>query len=45
MSDNNQFLFKKRFQVDKKLIFSGKKMKNSGNYINDYIHSFFGEDF
>ena len=29
----------------KKQIFSSEKMRNSGNYIYDYAHSFFGEDF
>ena len=29
----------------KKKIISSEKMKNSGNYINDYAHSFFGKDF
>ena len=45
LSDYNQFLFKKRFEVNKKQIFSSEKMRNSGNCIYDYAHSFFGEDF
>ena len=35
----------KRFEVIKIQIFFNEKMKNSGNYIYDYTHSFFGEDF
>jgi len=42
--DRNQFLFKKRFQVNKKHIFSGEKMRISDNCIYDYAHSFFEED-
>ena len=45
LSDYNQFLFKKIFEVNKKQIFSSEKMRNSGNCIYDYGHSFFGEDF
>ena len=45
LSDYKQFIFKKRFKVNKKLIFSSKKLRNSGNCIYDYVHSFFGEDF
>ena len=45
LSDYNQFLFKKRFEVNKKQIFSSEKMGNSGNCINAYAHSFFGGDF
>ena len=44
LSDYNQFLLKKRFEDDKKQIFSNEKMRNSGNCIGDYAHSFFGED-
>ena len=44
LSDYNQFLFKKRFEVNKVWIFSSEKMKNSGNCIYEYAHSFFGED-
>ena len=41
-----QFLFKKRFEVDKKYDFiCSEKIRNSGNYIYDYDHSFFGGDF
>ena len=36
------FLFKKIFG---KQIISSEKMRNSGNYIYDYAHSFFVEDF
>ena len=45
LSDYYQFSFKKRFKVNKKYIFSNEKIINSGNYIYDYVHSFFGEDF
>ena len=45
LSDCNQFLLKKRFEVDKKQKFSSEKMKISGNCIHDYAHSFFVEDF
>ena len=45
LSDYNQFLFKKRFEVIKKQIFSGEKMRNSGKCIYDYAHSFFLVDF
>ena len=42
----NQFLLKRKFEVNKKQIFfSSEKMRNSGNCIYDYAHSFFGEDF
>ena len=34
----------KRFEVNKKQIFSSEKMKNSGNCIYIYSHSFFRED-
>ena len=29
----------------KKKIISSEKIRNSGNYIYDYAHSFFGNDF
>ena len=54
ISDYNQFLFKIRFEVEnlkkkcevnKHQIFSSEKMRNSGNCIYHYAHSFFGEDF
>ena len=32
-------------EVDKKVITSSEKMRNSGNHIYDYAHPFFGEDF
>ena len=36
----------KRLKVSKKLFFvSSEIMRNSGNYIHDYAHSFFEEDF
>ena len=38
-------LFKKRFQVNKKQIFSSENIINSGNCIQDYAHSFFGDEF
>ena len=34
-----------RLQLNKKLFFSSKKMRNSGNCIHDYAHSFIGKDF
>ena len=33
------------FEVNKKQIFSCEKMRNLGNCIYNYTHSFFGEDF
>ena len=45
LSDYNQFLFLKRFEVHEKLIFFSEKMRNLGNCIYVYDHSFFGEDF
>ena len=45
LSDYNQFLFQKRFEVNKKHIFNSEKMRNLGNCIYDYAHSFFGKDF
>ena len=45
LSDYNQFLLKKIFEVNKKLVFSSDKIKNAGNCIYDYAHSFLGEDF
>ena len=41
----NHFLCKKRFKVNKKIIFCIEKMKNSGNCIYDNAQSFFEEDF
>ena len=32
LSDYNQFLFKKIYEINKKQIFSEEKMRNSGNY-------------
>lgn len=45
LSDYNQILLKNKFEVNEKQIFSSEKMRNSGNCIYDYVHSFFGEDF
>ena len=45
LSVYNPFAFKKRFEVNKKQNFSSETMRNSDNYIQDYAHSFFGEDF
>ena len=45
LSDYIQFLFKKRYDLMKKGIISTEKMRNSGNYIYDYAHSFFEKDF
>ena len=45
LSNYKQFIFKKRFEVNKRQIFASEKMINSGNYIYDYAHSFFVEDF
>ena len=36
LSEYNQFLFKKRFEVNKKHYFSIEEMRNSGNCIYDY---------
>ena len=40
-----QYLLKKKFEVNKKGIITSEQMRNSGNYINDYAHSFFREHF
>ena len=40
-----KLLLKKRFEVNKKQIVSSEKMRNSGNCIYDYAHSFYGMDF
>ena len=45
LSNYNQLLFIKRFEVKKKQTYSSKRICNSGNYIYDYAHSFFAEDF
>ena len=45
LSEDNQSLFKKRFEVNEKQILPTEKMKNSGNCVYDYTHSFFEEDF
>ena len=44
LSDYSQSLLKKRFEVNKKGLFSDK-MRNSGKFNYDYAHSFFREDF
>ena len=44
-SECNQFLFENRFEVNKKQVFSSEKLRNSGNCVYDYDHSFFEEDF
>ena len=45
LSDYNQLLIKTNFRLIKKQIFSSEKLRNSGNCIYDYAHSFYGEDF
>ena len=41
LSNHIQFLFNKRFELNKKKgLFLVKKTKNSGNHIQDYAHSF-----
>ena len=45
LSDYIQFLFLKDLNLIKKKIISSEKMRNSGNHINIYSHSFFGKDF
>ena len=45
LSDYMQFLFNKRFYSIKQGIICSEKLRNSGNYIYDYAHSFFGKDF
>ena len=45
LSDYIQFLFKNRFEANKKQIISSKKMRNSGNCVYNYAHSFLGDDF
>ena len=42
LSDYNQLLFKKRFEVNIKPIFTNEKMRNSDNCVYNYAHSFFG---
>ena len=44
LSDYIQFLLKKRYSIEKRIIYS-KRMRNSGNYNYDYANSFFVEDF
>ena len=41
----SNFCLKKDFSPIKKWIISSGKMRNLGNYIYDYAHSFFGKDF
>ena len=43
-SDYIQFLFINRFVLKKKYYFY-RKIRNAGNYIYDYAHSFFGKYF
>ena len=45
LSDYIEFLFKKDLKLMKKRTISNEKLRNSGNYIYDYAHSFFGKDF
>ena len=45
LSDYIQFLFRKDLNMRKEGIISNEKMRNSGNYIYDYAHSLFVEDF
>ena len=44
LSDNIQFYSKTYLSLMKKKHISSDKMRNSGNYIYDYAHSFFGKD-
>ena len=44
-SDYNQFLFIKDLKQIRNGFFSTAKMRDSGNYIYDYAHSFFEKDF
>ena len=45
LSDYIQFLLRKKIEFSKKGIISSEQIRNSGNYIYDYAHSFFGKDF
>ena len=45
LSDYIQFLVQKDLNLFKNEIISCEKMRNTGNYIYDYTHSFFGKDF
>ena len=45
LSDYIQFLSLQKFEINKKGITSSDKMRNSGNYIYDCVHSFIIEDF
>ena len=40
-----QFLLKNKFKYNKKGIIYNGKIRNSGNHIYDFAHSFFGKDF
>ena len=40
LSDFTQFSLKKIFEVDKKQFFSIEEMRNAGNCIYEYVHSF-----
>ena len=41
----SSFYLKKKMNLIKKGIISKEKMRYSGNYIYDYAHSLFGDDF
>ena len=45
LSEYIQFSLQIRFKVNKKKSFASEKMRNSGNYINNYVQAFFEEDF
>ena len=45
LSDETNFYLKIVLKLLKTQIFSREKIRNSGNCIYDYAHSFFGEDF
>ena len=45
ISDYIKYSFIKKLNLIKNGIISGEKIRNSGKYIYDYAHSFFGKDF
>ena len=45
LSDYSNFLFKKRFEVNKKQFFPSEKIRKSDNCIYEFADSFFGVDF
>ena len=45
LSDYNQFLFEKIFEVNIKQNLSSEKDRISSNCIYDYAHSYIGKDF